>query len=219
MFQSALRRRHSLAPGLMAIAAALALVGTAVAPAGAAQQEHSRKLLIRYEAKSDCTVVPNYPGDGVRGNKARTWTIKQGKTVIWRYNVDSEWALVSDPSRAHERFPWWGFTRRACIGASVKQKDYPADVAVPNRILEGRSQKESGWRTVHFDVSAGQVVDAQRRVRSNGTLRDPANFVVGNVFKGWRVQVTAVTRGNGHWVLVYVPNAKRWGYVERGHLG
>ena len=210
---------------MLAVAATwLTLAGTNAATAHAGQQERSTKLLIRYAAKSDCTVVPNYPASGVTGNSARTWTIPAGKTVIWRYNVDATWALVSDPVRASDparvekELPWWGFTRRDCIGLSVKQKDYPAGIAVPDRLLEGRSQKASGWRPVKFDQPGARVTNNHKKVTSNGTLRDPANFVVGNVFAGWHVHLTDKTRSNGHWVLVYVPNAQRWGYIERAHL-
>jgi hypothetical protein len=213
-----LRRGRTLVMGLVAItvvAGSLAAASKRPADAG----EHTRKLLIHYATKSDCKIVPNYPAAGVVGNGTRTWTIPAGKTITWRYNVDGAWALVSDPTRAKQRqFPWWGFTHRDCIGDSIKQKNYPAGVPVPNRVLEGRSQKASGWRKVRFEVGGAHVITRHKKVISNGTLRDPANFVIGNVFAGWHVNVTNKTRSNGHWVLVYVPNAKRWGYIERTHL-
>lgn len=192
-----------------------------VTPASSAKVEAQRtKLFVRYATKSACVVVPNYPKDGVVGNSTRYWIIPQGQTVIWRYNVDSTWALVSDPARADQRqFAWWGFTRRSCIGNSIRQSDYPAGRPVPSRILEGRSRvASSGWRKVRFTQPPAGIVARRVTVRDNGTLRDPANFVTGNVYAGWRVHVTRVTRGNGHWVYVYVPNAKRWGYIEARKL-
>jgi hypothetical protein len=185
----------------------------AAAPAAAAP-----KLMVRYATRSTCTVYPNYPKEGVVGNSGRTWTIDPGKSLIWRYNVNDTWALISDPARAKKTFPWWGFTRRDCIGLSIPQKDYPAGVPVPDRILEGRSGvTPSGWRKVDFSVAPAPVVRRQR-VNSTATLRDPANFAIGNLFPQWTVEVTGKTRSDGHWVEVYVPNAKRWGYVEASNL-
>jgi hypothetical protein len=71
---------------------------------------------------------------------------------------------------------------------------------------------------VTFNLPAAPVVSDHQRVNHNGTLRDDANFVIGNVPEGWHVNVTAVTRSDGHWVKVYVPNAKRWGYIEQSNL-
>ena len=175
--------------------------------------------MMRYLVKSTCTVYPNYPKDGVIGNDGHSWTVAPNgrRSVIWRYNVDSTWALISDPSRAKEQFPWWGFTRRDCLGASVAQKDYPAGQPVPSRILEGRSQRASGWRSVDFNVAPAPVT-GRHKLDSGATLRDPANFVIGNVLPGWTVEVTGRTRSNGHWVEVHVPNARRWGYIEQSNL-
>lgn len=168
----------------------------------------SQNLFVRYDTTSPCTVYLNYPKPGVTGNSA-PWTIPVGrKKVIWRYNVNAEWALVSDPARSATRtFPWWGFTRRNCI------KDEP------RRILEGRSNvNASGWRRVSFNLPSAHVIARHRKVTHNATLRDPANFVIGNVPAEWHVDVTNKTRSNGYWVEVYVPNAKRWGYIESSKL-
>jgi hypothetical protein len=192
---------------------------TASTPQAALAAAHSRKLLVRYATKSTCTIYPNYPKAGVVGNSGRTWTIAGGQTIIWRYNVNRTWAAVSDPRRASaKQFPWWGFTHRACIGRSVRQQGYPAGRPVPNRILSGRSQHKPYWRPVDFSVAPAAVRAHHRRVKSAATLRDGANFVIGNVFADWHVDVTTRTRSHGHWVEVYVPNARRWGYIEAGNL-
>jgi len=176
-------------------------------------------LIVHYKTIGTCTIYPNYPKAGVLGNSGRTWTIPAGREIKWRYNVNSTWSMVSDPSRSSAgHFPWWGFARKDCIGRSVKTGTYPAGRPVPNRILSGRSQRSSGWRPVDLSVAPAPVKARNRQICSTATLRDPANFVIGNVFPGWHVDETASTRTNGHWVKVYVPNAKRWGYVERGNL-
>jgi hypothetical protein len=138
--------------------------------------------------------------------------------VIWRYNVDGAWALVSDPARATgKHFPWWGFTQRSCIGTSVKQKGLPAGRPVPNRILQGRSQAGSGWHAVTFDLPAAPIRAHHRKLKANTTLRDGDNFVTGDAFRGWHVDVTTRTRAHG-WVEVYVPNARRWAYIPASDL-
>jgi hypothetical protein len=200
------------------ITAAAALFA-AVSPANAEGAAPDTKLLIRYATVSACTVYLNYPKDGVLGNEL-PWTVPAGETVVWRYNVNSTWALISYPKRAHEVFPWWGFTRRDCLGKSIAQSGYPADVDVPQRVLEGRSRvAASGWRPVDLSVAPAPVVQSGRAVVHDATLRDPANFVIGNVPASWHVDVTGNMRSNGHWVEVYVPNAKRWGYIEKDALG
>jgi hypothetical protein len=196
-----------------------AVLVTTAQPASANPDDTGTKLFVKYATTSACTVYLNYPKDGVVGNGS-PWTVPAGESVIWRYNVDSTWALISYPKRAHATFPWWGFTRRDCLGTSVEQADYPAGVAVPQRVLEGRSrQLSAGWRPVDFSVAPAPVVEHGRAVVHNATLRDPANFVIGNVPASWHVDLTDHTRSNGHWIEVYVPNAQRWGYVERDAVG
>jgi len=176
-------------------------------------------LFVWYTTTSDCLVYPNYPKPGVKG-QGFAWTITAGKSVIWRYNVNETWALVTDPGRARETFPWWGFTERKCIGKSKEQSDYPAGVAVPDRILEGRSKvADSGWRSVDYHQGPEPIVKYAVLVKNSATLRDRANFVVGNVFAGWKVDVTNLKRSNGHWVYVYSPSARRWGYIEAKKIG
>lgn len=176
------------------------------------------KLFVWYETESDCEVVPNYPKPGVKG-QGLGWTIPAGKSVVWRYNVNDTWAVVHDPARAEHQFPWWGFTKRSCIGESKEQTDYPEGVAVPTRVREGRSHvADSGWRAVDYDQGPEAIVEHGVRVENNGTLRDRANFVVGNVFAGWKVDVTNLTRSKGHWVYVYSPSARKWGYIEARKL-
>jgi hypothetical protein len=200
----------SLAPAALAVPAD----ASGASPAAAA----GPGLFVKYTAKDNCTVYLNYPKDGVKANS--TFTIPAGKTLIWRYNVNADWAVVSYRDRAHKIFPWWGITRRDCIGTSVKQSGYPAGRSIPDRILEGRSNEtKSGWRSVSFTVPAAAVVHQNQKVQRNATLRDDVNFVIGNVRDGWHVDVTAQTRSNAHWVKVYVPNAQRWGYIERSALG
>jgi hypothetical protein len=217
MVQTLVRIRLGLLVGLLVVLAASALTAVSASTADAEEPSVDTRLFVRHAAASDCTVLPNYPGEGVIGNNAGAWTIPAGKSVIWRYNVDETWSLVSDPSRPHVQFPWWGFTRRDCIGESIEQQKYPAGQPAPQRIREGRSQHPSGWHSVQFDMPTAPVIET-KRATSNGTLRDPVDFVVGNVFEDWTVHVTSETRSNGHWVLVYVPNAQRWGYIERTHL-
>ena len=211
--------RWVLAAVSAGIAVAVAALVVTASPASADDSEPDTKLFVKYTTTSTCAVYLNYPKEGVLGNGS-PWTVPPRETVIWRYNVNSTWALISYPKRAHETFPWWGFTRRDCIGTSIEQSDYPAGQAVPERVLEGRSRvADSGWRPVDFSVAPAPVVASGREVVRDATLRDPANFVIGNVPASWHVDVTSETRSNGHWVEVYVPNAKRWGYVERDALG
>ena len=196
--------------------AAIAVAAPVLAPGELAAAK--AKLFVVYEASADCVVYPNYPKPGVKGQKLG-WTIPKGDTVIWRYNVNDSWAVVSDPSRSRKRFPWWGFTRKSCIGRSKTQKDYPAGIPVPSRVRQGRSHvASSGWREVDYDQGPAAIVQHGVRLRKNGTLRDRANFVVGNVFAEWHVDVTGITRSGGHWVYMYSPAARKWGYVEAEKL-
>ncbi|MEC3981417.1 hypothetical protein [Amycolatopsis sp. H20-H5] len=184
---------------------------------GAAAKSGTRKPLFqRFKAASDCVVYANYPKDGVVANGG--FTIAKDRTLNWRYNVDSTWSVVQDPNRAKESYPWWGFTKTSCIGKSVNDGSFPAGQSVPTRILRGRSQQADGWRPVEFRLAAAPVVKKSQELFHDATLRDPANFVIGNAKSGWHVDVTGRTRGGGHWVEVYVPNAQRWGYVEASKL-
>lgn len=177
------------------------------------------KLFVRYEVEEDCDVLPNYDKPGVKGQKLG-WTMERGRSVIWRYNVNEEWAVVSDSRRAaHQSFPWWGFMRRHCIGRSVEQCNYPEGVEVPSSIRRGRSRVfDAGWRPVDYDQGPEAILREDVRVKYDATLRDRANFVVGNVFAGTRVDVTGVERSGGHWVYVYSPSARKWGYIEATKL-
>jgi hypothetical protein len=198
------------------IALGYATTAATAAPAAAAATAKP-KLFVKYTTKSTCTVYLNYPKDGVIAN--HTFTVPSARNIVWRYNVNSTWALISYPARQHVEYPWWGFTRRDCIGKSVKQAGYPAGRPIPDRILEGRSRvTTSGWRAVTFNLPAAPIVAHHQRINHNATLRDDVNFVIGNVPEGWHVDITGHTRANGHWVKVYVPNAKRWGYIEQSKL-
>lgn len=207
-----------------ALALGLATTPTARASSGPKCKHDSvspwkgEHLFVWYRVKRDCDVLPNYPKPGVKGQKLG-FRITAGTNVIWRYNVNDTWALVSSPSRAYDEFPWWGFVKRSCIGLSIAQSDYAAGYHIPTRKLQGRScQTKSGYRGVDFHLGPETVARASVKVKHRGTMRDGANFVVGHVFAGWHVDVTHVTRSNGHWVYVYAPAARRWGYIERDKL-
>jgi hypothetical protein len=185
-------------------------------PAYAAKKKKWKSLFIKFMTRKACKVYPNYPKRGVRGNTP--FTIPKGEKLIWRYNVNKRYAVVSWSERSKLRqFPWWGFTARNCIGRSPKQSSFPAGKRVPNNILKGRSnQTASGWRTIDFRIPKGRVVGT-KRLKDDATLRDRADFVIGNVPRGWRVQILA-GRTEASWVKVYVPNAKRVGYILRRAL-
>ena len=150
---------------------------------------------------------------------------------MWRYNVNSTWSVVRDPARAAaKQFPWWGFTRTGCIGKSLKTDartrkthcspagmpiSYPAGQPVPKRIRSARGS--CGWVPVQFTVPSAHITHKHRALKKNATLRDPRHLVIGNVPKTWHVDVTAHTLAHG-WTEVYVPNAKRWGYIQTADL-
>jgi hypothetical protein len=206
--------------GLVVAALALALM------APAAAQARSINLILDYTVASSCPVYPNYPKAGVRGNDIG-WSIAPGDVVGWRYNVNRTWAMVSDKKfRANKAgHPWWGFVERRCIGTSIggehfprASSHYPAGRHIPNRLLQGRSvHGVHHYRRVAFRVPAAHVVNARKRACSRGTLRDAANrFVIGNVAKKWHVRLTAVHSAG--LTKVYVPAAKRRGWLQNTHL-
>jgi hypothetical protein len=105
----------------------------------------------------------------------------------------------------------------------------PAGQAVPSRLLSGRSQYDheragSYWTSVHWCAGMGAVTNAtcpdhgtvpaaERRMAHDRTLRDaPHAFVTGNVYQGWAVRTTGIEK-SGYW-KVYVPELKRWGWVQ-----
>ena len=184
----------------------------------------SISLILEYKVTKTCTVHPNYPKDGVIGNDLG-WQIAPTDIVAWRYNVNSTWSMISDKKYRNTKHPWWGFVHRDCLGTSVggehfptPTSHYPAGEPVPQRILQGRSAVEADhYRTVVFRVPEGHVTNDHRAVKTMGTLRDAANrFVIGNVFGGWHVHST--NQHDHGWTKVYVPNAKRWGWVQDIHL-
>jgi hypothetical protein len=181
-------------------------------------------LILDYRVARTCAVHPNYPKEGVLGNDIG-WTIDTTDIVAWRYNVNETWAMISDKKYRGTGHPWWGFTHRDCIGTSIggehfptPTSSYPAGRPAPSRILEGRSGVESDhYRTVDFRLPAAHVIDNHKRIDTMGTLRDaPNRFVIGNVFPGWHVQQT--DQRDAGWTKVYVPNAKRWGWVQDIHF-
>jgi hypothetical protein len=199
---------------------------TALAPAraDAAPPRRAIALILDYHVAHACAVYPNYPKAGVIGNHL-DWTIAPGEIVAWRYNVNATWAMISDKKYRNSAHPWWGFTRRSCIGGSVggehfptPTSSYPAGVRIPNMLLQGRSAvTASHYRSVDFRPTPAHVVNAAKLITTKGTLRDArGRFVIGNVFPGWHVRATDAH--DGPWTKVYVPNAKRWGWVEDIHF-
>lgn len=216
-----MRTLSRICAGLIALVAGLTLAGGA---AGAAAPTRSIALILDYSVAQSCPVYPNYPKDGVIGNQIG-WTIAPGDTVAWRYNINSTYAMVSDKKYRNTSHPWWGITRRDCIGTSLggehfptPTSSYPAGVRIPTSILMGRSAvTASHYRSVDFSPAAAHEVNPYKEVTSFGTLRDArGRFVIGNVAAGWHVHTTDVT--DGPWTKVYVPNAKRWGWIENIHL-
>lgn len=184
------------------------------------------QLILDYRVARDCPVYPNYPDQGVIGNDIG-WKITPKDIVAWRYNVNDTWAMISDKKYRNnsKQHPWWGFVQRNCIGGSVggehfptPTSHYPAGQPIPNRVLEGRSAQTSDqYKKVDFRPSPGHVVNDHKKITSMGTLRDGANnFVIGNVLPNWHVHLT--DQHNAGWTKAYVPNAKRWGWVEDKHL-
>lgn len=208
----------------IAIFVSSVLVSSWVAPAAAAAGRNVA-LILDYRVVKNCAVHPNQPKDGVIGNDI-DWTIGPSDIVAWRYNVNDTWAMISDKKyRGSGTHPWWGFVRRECIGTSIggepfptPTSSYPAGRPIPSRLLEGRSAVEADhYRTVDFRPAPARVIDDHKRIDSKGTLRDyPNRFVIGNVFAGWHVHQT--DRHSNGWTLVYVPNAKRWGWVQDIHF-
>jgi hypothetical protein len=161
-------------------------------------------LILEYPARYACEIFINNPQVGPVANQS--WRLT-GTRISWRYNLDATWAVVSDPKRAGVTYPWWGFTRRDCIDGA------------PTRILEGRSHvAASGWHSVDYHLKPAPFVATHKPLHVNATLRDGDDFVIGNAPKDWHVDVTGVTRSNGYWVEVYVPNAKQWGYIQASDL-
>lgn len=215
----------TLAFGAAATASASPLPGASTETA-AVQKTVKRDiaLILDYRVVAACTVYPNFPNDGVIGNNIG-WTIDPTDIVAWRYNINETWAMISDKKYRNTDHPWWGVVKQSCIGGSVggehfptPTSSYPADQPIPTRVLEGRSAVEADhYRTVDFSPASATVVDDHKLVNTKGTLRDAANrFVIGNVFPGWHVHATNVH--DQGWTKVYVPNAKRWGWVQDIHF-
>jgi len=187
---------------------------------------HRRILLVTYYVATDCVVHLNYPTNPSN----RSWTIRKGAKIIWRYNVTSKVAAVSDPAR--DGFPHWGFVEDStCIGKSTSQDPnnykviengkevvkktppYPAGVSIPKRILSGRSQYAPFWRKVDCRPDHGAVPGARHKMTHNATLRDaPHRFVIGNVYDNWEVRPTGKTQDG--YTEVYVPSLGRWGWLQ-----
>jgi hypothetical protein len=201
---------------LTLVAAPSATAGTTTAsprPAAAAAEVSpaAAKLFVLYRTRRTCTVYPNHKMKGT------AWKIPAGRLLIWRYNRDKTWSIISDPHRAKKQFPWWGVTRRSCIGKSIEQTGYPAGRSVPSRVLQARSGvTQSGWRRVIWSVPSSRITRRNVTVRSNATIRDPGNLWIGNTFKDRKVHVTSGRRGS--WVKVYVPALGRYGWILPGKL-
>jgi hypothetical protein len=216
-------KRILIGVGLLA-ASGIAASVVASSPGGAAPSS-PQLLFVNYTARSDCPVLPNYPKAGVVGNAAFD-TVRAGQVLVWRYNADPTWSVVRDPARARaKQFPWWGFTRTSCIGDSVattgrsrathcsrggQPLSYPAGRPVPKRVRSARGSCD--WVPVQFTVPAAHITHKHRALKHDATLRDPRHLVIGNVPHTWPVDVTGHTLPRG-WTEVYVPNARRWGYI------
>ncbi|MBT2230048.1 SH3-like domain-containing protein [Nonomuraea sp. NEAU-A123] len=192
------------------------------------EPETVRVLQLKYRITKACTIFYNHPSRAKTGNKSWILTPRPGKitTIKWRYNADADWAVVSVGG---DGYPHWGFTDRreghTCLGTSIRQaatvyKDskkpatwYPAGVPVPNRIGQGRSRRME-WRAVDQAPRAVKITRHGIVTDENATLRDNANFVIGNVPKGWHVDRTDDVRKDGHWTKVRVAALNLWGYVE-----
>ncbi|HKS47968.1 MAG TPA: hypothetical protein VJT49_23220 [Amycolatopsis sp.] len=187
---------------------------------------HRRILLVTYYTAKDCVVHPNYPTNPGKPS----WTIQEGAKIIWRYNVTSKVAAISDPAR--DGFPHWGFVEDStCIGKSTgqdphnytvtengkevvkKTPPYPAGVPMPQRILSGRSQYAPFWRQVDWRPDHGAEPTKRHTMTHNATLRDaPHRFVIGNVYNTWEVRPTSKTQDG--YTEVYVPSLGRWGWLQ-----
>jgi len=215
--------RNRIMRGSVLGLAASAVLAMVASPTAVAARDVA--LILDYTVAKTCQVYENYPKEGVIGNDP-AWRIAPGEIVAWRYNVNTHYAMISDKKyRKSPTHAWWGFVDPTCIGTSVggepfptPTSSYPAGRPAPQRILEGRSAVEADhYRTVDFRVTPGSVVDSRQEISSKGTLRDAANrFVIGNVDAGWHVHRTA--ERNAGWTKVYVPNAKRWGWVQDTHF-
>ncbi len=215
--------RNRIMRGSVLGLAASAVLAMVAAPTAVADRDVA--LILDYTVAKTCRVYENYPKEGVIGNDP-AWQIAPGEVVAWRYNVNTHYAMISDKKyRKSTTHAWWGFVDPTCIGTSIggepfptPTSSYPAGRPVPQRILEGRSAVEADhYRTVDFRVATGTVVDSRQEISSKGTLRDAANrFVIGNVDAGWHVHRTG--ERNAGWTKVYVPNAKRWGWVQDTHF-
>jgi hypothetical protein len=195
------------------------------------------ELILDYRVVRTCPVSPNYPQGGVIGNDIG-WSITSSDIVGWRYNVNDignvddphTWAMISHKKYRNNnedpRHPWWGFVQRSCIGGSVggehfptPTSSYPSGQPVPKRLLQGRSNSNEAvghYRRVDFSPVPDHVINDHKKVNSMGTLRDGAHFVIGNVLPGWHVHTTE--RREAGWIKVYVPNAKRWGWIRESHF-
>src|SRR2546430_6123376 len=208
-------RKGRIALGL----AVLTVAATGLATTASAASNRTVALILDYRVARTCDVHPNYPKEGVLGNDIG-WTIGTADVVAWRYNVDDTWAMISDKKYRGTRHPWWGFVHRDCIGTSIggehfptPTSSYPAGRPAPGRILEGRSAVAADhYRAVDFRPAPARIINDHKRIASMGTLRDaPNRFVIGNVFPDWHVRQT--DQREAGWTKVYVPNAKRWGWV------
>jgi hypothetical protein len=195
---------------------------------------HTRILLVTYSVKSECHIQDNYPHNA--GASPKTWTIKPGATIIWRYNVNGHVALISDPAK--QSFPHWGFvTNSECIGTTTGQQasywryekpkhgqakwvrhatpPIPAGQPMPKRLLSGRSQNAHAgyWNKVDWTPAGPAVPAAHQKTTHNATLRDrPNEFVIGNVKSGWEVRPTGQHQAG--YTKVYVPSLHRWGWLQ-----
>ena len=196
---------------------------------------HTRILIVRYRAETDCQIKANYPVNPGGKNDWTEWTIPAGKEIGWRFNVNDHVAEIWDPARVGSGKPHWGFvTNRKCIGKSTTDNQsaywtyeknkkwkrhpisYPAGRPVPKHImLAGRSQKPENhyWNKVDWNKRYGAIPATAIKLGQDRTLRDrPNEFVVGNVKAGWQVRPTNEKKAG--YTKVYVPSLDLWGWLE-----
>lgn len=115
------RRAGALATLVTSVALVAGLMLVSTSPAQAA--DRTIALILDYRVVSTCPVYTNYPKEGVSRRDA--WWITPSDIVGWRYNVNGDWAMISDKKYRKTSHAWWGFTPRVCIGGSVGGEPFP----------------------------------------------------------------------------------------------
>ncbi len=137
----------------VAVLMAGAAIAVGIMPSEAAAPRRNIALILDYQTAKSCTVYPNYPKAGVRGNNIG-WKINPGDKVSWRYNVNRTWAVISDVKYEHSQHPWWGFTHRSCIGGSIGGEHFPTPTSSypAGKPILARTPDQRGRRAVDQGV-------------------------------------------------------------------